>query len=360
MNEYDVLVVGGGAAGLTAAMVLLRARRLVAVVDAGAPRNAPAAAMRGFLSRDGMSPRDLVTVCRGEVAGCGGTLVDGTVASARPGFHARLADGTELWARRILVATGLRDEVPDIPGVRERWGRDLLHCRTATATRCATSPLECSAEAPKQSSTPSSSRQWSPDVILFTNGDAVNPDQRELLNTRGVSVITGSVARLVVADDRLFGVELADGVVMPRTAVFVRPRFVPNSDLLATLGCDTDASGWVTHDTAGRTSVAGVRAAGATSRSGMSHQWTSRCNTRHRPQRSNSPLNPCPLSGVKATHRVDPPAGHSLRRCSDRAPHVHSRHVAVPIVVYGIMPQWVEGARLPIGTRCASNRARRG
>ncbi|TFC93254.1 NAD(P)/FAD-dependent oxidoreductase [Cryobacterium sp. TMT3-29-2] len=138
------MVVGGGAADLTAAMVLLRARRLVAVVDAGAPRNAPAAAMRGFLSRDGMSPRDLVTVCRGEVAGCGGTLVDGTVASAQPGFHARLADGTELWARRILVATGLRDEVPDIPGVRERWGRDLLHCPYCHGHKVRDQPPCCS------------------------------------------------------------------------------------------------------------------------------------------------------------------------------------------------------------------------
>ena len=128
MNEYDVSAVGGGAAGLTAAMALLRARRAVAVVDAGAPRNAPAAAMHGFLSRDGMSPRDLVAAGQREVASYGGTLIDGTVVSARPGFHARPADGIELRARKILAATGLRDEVPGMPGVEERWGRDLLHC----------------------------------------------------------------------------------------------------------------------------------------------------------------------------------------------------------------------------------------
>ena len=128
MNEYDVLVVGGGAAGLNAAMVLLRARRTVAVVDAGEPRNAPAAQMHGFLSRDGMSPRDLLAAGRSEVAGYGGVLIEDTVVRIEPGLQVRLASGQQLSARRVLVATGLRDELPDIPGVRERWGRDLLHC----------------------------------------------------------------------------------------------------------------------------------------------------------------------------------------------------------------------------------------
>lgn len=262
MNEYDVLVVGGGAAGLSAAMVLLRAQRSVAVVDAGAPRNAPAAAMHGFLSRDGMSPRDLVAAGQSEVASYGGTLIDGTVVSARPGFHARLADGTELRARKILVATGLRDEVPGVPGVRERWGRDLLHCPYCHGHEVRDQPLGVLGGGAEAVQHALLVRQWSPDLILFTNGDALNADQRELLNARGISVITGRVARLVVSDDRLFGVALTDGVVVPRAAVFVRPRFVPNSDLLATLGCDTDSNGWVTHDAAGRTSVAGVRVAG--------------------------------------------------------------------------------------------------
>jgi thioredoxin reductase len=128
MKDYDVVVVGGGPAGLSAALVLARARRTVAVVDAGEPRNAPAAHLHGFLSRDGMPPHDLVAAGRAEVAGYGGSLIDDTVVDVAPGFHVRLAGGSSLHARRILVATGLRDELPDIPGVRERWGRDLLHC----------------------------------------------------------------------------------------------------------------------------------------------------------------------------------------------------------------------------------------
>src|SRR3954463_268717 len=130
MNEpnFDVVIVGGGAAGLSAALVLGRARRRVAVIDAGAPRNAPAAHMQGFLSRDGMPPADLLAAGRAEVAGYGVEVVSDFVLGIDPGFDVRLASGRLMAARRILVATGVHDELPDIPGVRERWGKDLLHC----------------------------------------------------------------------------------------------------------------------------------------------------------------------------------------------------------------------------------------
>ena len=129
-TTYDVVIVGGGAAGLSAALVLGRARRRVAVIDAGAPRNAPAAHMQGFLSRDGMPPAELLAAGRAEVAGYGVELIDDRGRSTiEPGFARpprRRPDAST--ARRILVATGVGDELPDIPGVRERWGRDLLHC----------------------------------------------------------------------------------------------------------------------------------------------------------------------------------------------------------------------------------------
>ncbi|MFC0682780.1 NAD(P)/FAD-dependent oxidoreductase [Lysobacter korlensis] len=262
MNEFDVLVVGGGAAGLTAALVLLRARRTVAVIDAGSPRNAPAAEMHGFLSRDGMPPAELIAAGRAEVAGYGGTLIDDTVTSLEPGFRARLASGVEFRARRILVATGLRDEVPDVPGVRERWGRDVLHCPYCHGYEVRDQPLGVlggSAEAVQHALL---IRQWSADVVLFEHTDTLDADQRELLAARAVRVIEGRVARLTVENDRLHGVELADGTVLTRSAVFVRPRFVPNSSLLSELGCAADENGWVTSDTTGRTTVPGVRVAG--------------------------------------------------------------------------------------------------
>src|SRR5437764_8104979 len=118
---YDVAVVGGAAAGLSAALVLGRARRRVTVVDAGAPRNAPAAHMQGFLSRDGLPPAELLALGRREVEGYGVEIVSGSakeIVRERPsGFRVVVVDGAAVRARRILVATGLRDEIPDIPGL---------------------------------------------------------------------------------------------------------------------------------------------------------------------------------------------------------------------------------------------------
>ena len=153
MKECDIVVVGGGAAGLSAALVLVRARRMVVVVDAGAPRNAPAAHMHGFLTRDGMPPRELLAAGRAEVSGYGGRLIDDTVVAIEPGFHVRLASGAHLRTRRVLVATGLRDELPDIPGVRERWGRDLLHCPYCHGYEVRDQPLGVLGAPPRLSST---------------------------------------------------------------------------------------------------------------------------------------------------------------------------------------------------------------
>ena len=119
MDAYDVLIIGGGAAGLSAALVLSRARRSVLVVDSGAPRNLPAAQLHGFLSRDGLPPAELLAAGRAEVRGYGGTITAGTVTAVQSlptAFSVRLADGHRISARRLLVATGLRDELPDIPG----------------------------------------------------------------------------------------------------------------------------------------------------------------------------------------------------------------------------------------------------
>lgn len=255
-------MIGGGPAGLNAALVLARAQRTVAVVDAGAPRNAAAAHMHGFLSRDGVSPRDLLVAGRAEVSSYGGTLIEDSVVSIEPGFSVRLARGNQLHAGQILVTTGLGDEVPDIPGVGERWGKDLLHCPYCHGYEVRGLPLGVlggTAEAVQHAML---IRQWSPDVALFSHTDSITRNHRELLNARGVRVVEGEVARLVVHDDRLHGVELATGAVIPRTAVFVRPRFHPNTELLTALGCGLDENGWVTHDAAGHTSIAGVWVAG--------------------------------------------------------------------------------------------------
>jgi thioredoxin reductase len=272
MNEYDVVVVGGGAAGLSAALVLTRARRRVAVVDAGRPRNAPAAHMHGYLGSDGLPPAQLLAAGRHEVTSYGGQLINGTVTGltasasgthdARRRFDLVLEDGQTLHARRVLVTTGLRDELPDVPGVRERWGRDLLHCPYCHGHEVRDQQLGVLGATPEAVAHAHLIRQWADDVVLFTLGDRLTPDQSEGLVARAIGVVEEPVARLVVEGDRLAGVELDSGRVVPRDAVFVRPRFVANDDLLTGLGCATDDAGWVTTDDTGLTSIPGVWAAG--------------------------------------------------------------------------------------------------
>jgi thioredoxin reductase len=266
MSEYDVVVVGGGAAGLSAALVLARARRSVAVVDSGQPRNAPAAHMQGFLSRDGLPPSELLTVGREEVTSYGAELINGTVAGVTadsgPRFIVMLADGHRLHARRVLVATGLRDELPEITGIRERWGRDLLHCPYCHGYEVRDQQLGVLGGTPGAVEHALLVRQWSSDLVYFPHTDALTDDDRRRLAARGISIVEGTVASLVVEDDALHGVELEDGSLFRRTAVFVRPRFVPSSDLLDGLGCSVNDDGWVVADPTGQTSVAGVWTAG--------------------------------------------------------------------------------------------------
>ena len=260
---FDVVAVGGGAAGLSAALVLGRARRAVAVVDGGAPRNAPAAHMQGFLSRDGMPPTELLAAGRAEVSGYGVELVDDQVVAIEPGFVVRLDGGRVLKTRRILIATGVLDELPEIPGVRERWGRDLLHCPYCHGWEVRDQPIGVLGTLPGSVQHALLVRQWSDAVAFFVHTYDLTAGERFQLEARDVQVVDGEVARLVVEDDRLVGVGLSDGRVIARTALFIRPGNVPHPDGLVTgLGCEVDDAGFVTVDATGRTSVQGVWAAG--------------------------------------------------------------------------------------------------
>src|SRR3954468_753919 len=227
---YDAVIVGGGAAGLSAALVLGRARRRVAVVDAGAPRNAPASHMHGFLSRDGLPPGELLAHGRNEVKSYGGEIITGTARTAVPdgpaGFWVLLADGQRISTRRLLVTTGLRDELPDIPGLRERWARDVLHCPYCHGHEVRDRPLGVIGGSPGAVRYAQIVRQWTHDLVYFTPPDVLTADERTQLLARAIGVVEGTVERLVVDDDdRLRGVQLADGGVVPRDALFVPPRF---------------------------------------------------------------------------------------------------------------------------------------
>jgi thioredoxin reductase len=266
MSDYDVVVIGGSAAGLSAALVLSRARRKVLVVDSGTPRNASAAHLQGFLSRDGMPPGELLHIGREEIAGYGGVVRAGTVTEivrcGPSGFRVLLADGQRVSARRLLVATGLRDELPDIPGLSDRWARDVLHCPYCHGYEVRDQQLGVLGVSPDAVRYAQIVRQWADDVVLFAPTGTLTEAHRSQLVARAIGIVEGTVSRVLVEDDRLLGVEMDDGRTIRRAALFVPPRFVPNDDLLVGLGCDTDVDGWVATGAGGQTSVPGVWAAG--------------------------------------------------------------------------------------------------
>ena len=262
-STYDVAVVGGGAAGLSAALVLGRARRRVVVIDAGEPRNAPASHMHGYLSRDGLPPAELLRLGRVEAGGYGVELIAGRVVSAEPGFSLRLADGGTVAARRLLIAAGASDEVPQVEGARERWGQDFLHCPYCHGWEVRDEALGVLATGPGSVEHAELIRQWSSDLVFFTHTSGLGDDERSRLEALGIRIIDGEVRMLVVEGDRLRGVALADGSVIERTAVFIRPAMRPNAvGLIEQLGCELTDAGFVLVDEGGRTSAAGVWAAG--------------------------------------------------------------------------------------------------
>ncbi|MEV7281550.1 NAD(P)/FAD-dependent oxidoreductase [Streptomyces sp. NPDC093111] len=269
-DTYDVVVVGGGAAGLSAALVLGRARRTTLVVDAGEPRNAPAAHMQGYLTRDGMSPAAFLEAGRREIAGYGVERTEGVVTGATPdgagGFAVALADGRRIGARRLIVTTGLVDELPELDGLVGRWGRDVIHCPYCHGWEVRDRAFGVLAHPELPAHQALMVSQWSADVTLFLHtAAALSAQDAARLAAAGVTVVTGEVAGLVVEDDRLTGVRMADGRTVPREVLFVGPRPVPRDGLLTALGADTRETpfgAFVAVDETGRTSVPGVWAAG--------------------------------------------------------------------------------------------------
>ena len=214
-DSYDVIVVGGGAAGLSGALALGRARRSVLVVDAGDPRNAPASHVHNYLGREGTPPAELLAIGRQEVAAYGVEVRRARAATADrtgSGFALTLDDGSVVTARRLLVTTGLTDVLPDIAGLAERFGNDVLHCPYCHGCEVSDRAVGIIASSPFAVHGALLWGQWTGDVTLFLNGrPALSAEDAEKLAARGVIVVTDPVTEVVVEDDRLTGVRLANG-----------------------------------------------------------------------------------------------------------------------------------------------------
>jgi thioredoxin reductase/SAM-dependent methyltransferase len=272
-RHCDVAVIGGSAAGLGAALQLGRQRRSVIVVDAGEPRNAPAAHMHGYLGHEGTPPSQLIAIGREEVRSYGVEVLDGRatrVTRSEDGpFRVELVGGHAIIARRVLAASGLVDDLPDIDGLAEHWGRGVIHCpfchgyevRDERIVQILTHPMGLH---------PSGLfRQLTTHLTIVVH-DSVEEAAAELdtLRAAGVQVIAAKVTRIVTSDDaRLVGVELADSRRIDADAVVVSPRYRVRAEPFAALGLHparhpSGLGDFIETDAMGATAIPGMYAAG--------------------------------------------------------------------------------------------------
>ncbi|MEB7447136.1 NAD(P)/FAD-dependent oxidoreductase [Arthrobacter koreensis] len=274
--EYDVVIVGGAAAGLSAGLVLSRARRRVAVVDAGEPRNAAAGHIHNYLGREGAAPGELYAAGREEVRSYGGTIIPGRAQNVEHRgsgmFRVILEDGRTLSCRKILAASGALDELPAVPGLSGFWGTDVLHCPYCHGWEAggkALGVLASNLDAAIHQAL--MWRQWCADIVLFLNGTGTPSDEQEgQLAARGIRIVDGPVTAVEGDGAGLAGVRLASGGFVPRQALVVMSKLRARDGYLAGVGLaaedqyfgDLAIGTAVPAEPSGATSVPGVYATG--------------------------------------------------------------------------------------------------
>jgi thioredoxin reductase len=275
-ETVDTVVIGGGAAGLNGALMLARSRRSVVVIDSGTPRNAPAEGVHGLLGLDGTPPAELLKTGREEVRQYGGRIVTGEVTSAAPAapsaegdprFTVTLADGQRVRARRLLVATGLRDVLPDIPGLARHWGHTVVHCPYCHGWEVRDEPIGILAVGPASIHHALLFRQLTEDLVYFARATNLNEDTRARFAARGIRVIDTPVAAVESGAEGITGVRLSDGQFVPRRVLAVATVMLARTDGLDGLALPTedlpDGTGRrIASGPAGSTAVPGVWVAG--------------------------------------------------------------------------------------------------
>jgi thioredoxin reductase len=264
---FDVVIIGGGAAGLSAALTLGRFRRSVLVCDSQRPRNAPSSGVHGFLSRDGMPPKELLQIARDQLAPYTTVelrtqeVID--LVQADGHFELTLQDGSTASARKVLFASGVKDVLPAIEGIEALWGRGVFHCPYCHGWEARDKQIAILADGEGALHIGKLLRALSNDIVICTNGTStINSDERDQLERVGIRLIETPIARLDEQDSTLQGIHFTDGSYLAREAIFVRTTLQQHSSLPAKLGCAMTDAGFVAVDEMNKTSIDGVFAAG--------------------------------------------------------------------------------------------------
>lgn len=269
---YDVLIVGAGPAGLSAALVLARSRRRVLLCGAGERRNHASHGIHSLLAHEGQAPADFIAAAEHDLERYptlhrrGAEVV--SINAADDGFSFACLDGSGGTARKVLLATGLRDELPAIPGVETFYGCSVHHCLYCDGFEYADKPIAAFGEAEKGAGLALMMRQWSADVVLCAGGGApVESDMLKRLAAHAIPVIQAPIAGLEGDDGALRRIRFVDGTHIERAALFFSTRCQQKSGLWRSLGCQRDEKGGIVTDAlTEETSVPGVYVAGDVSR----------------------------------------------------------------------------------------------
>ena len=266
---HDTIIIGGGVAGLSAALMLGRARRDAVVIDAGAPRNRFAAHMNGVLGHDGVDPAELLRSGRAEASAYGVTFVDAAVRRvdhSGSGLAVTTEDGATRTGRTVILATGITDRLPPIPGLAQRWGASVLHCPYCHGWEVRDRRLGVLATSPMALHQVQLIRQWSDDVVFLAAGAGdLDDDVRARLRARGIRIVDRAVTEVLGAGDDLTGVRLDDGDVVELDAIFTGGVPEPHDRMLEPLHlarADGPMGDLITVDAVGQTSDPRVWAAG--------------------------------------------------------------------------------------------------
>ena len=264
---FDAVVIGAGAAGLSAALLLGRACRRTLVLDAGAPRNAPSTTTHGMFTRDGASPVSLLVIGRDQLSSYASVEIRSSMAvDAQPihgGFEVSTSDSETVLSRKLLLAYGVVDELPRIEGVQELWGKSVLHCPYCHGWEVRDEPLAVYGRGDAIVGLARLLLGWSRDVVLCTDGPAELADaQHADLARHGLSVREAPISHLAGTTGMLERIVFSDGSSLARRAMFLQPTQHLRSDLATRLGCQHSEFGLIRADEWGETSIAGVYAAG--------------------------------------------------------------------------------------------------
>lgn len=269
---HDCAIIGGGPAGLNAALVLGRARRNVVLIDNGKPRNAVTQESHGFITRDGISPGEFRKIAHQEISKYPSvhiqqeTITHVEREASTSTFLLTTDRGATIQARKIILATGLKEILPNVDGIKGYYGKSLFSCPYCDGWELRDKPLIVISENQHAFHMAKIVYNWSRDVVICTNGQEVlTPEQKEVLGQKNIKVYGQKITALAGKEGYLEKVIFEDGIEVERKGGFIRAGWLHASSLGEALGCKTNDSGGIVADDLGRTTISGVYAAGDSS-----------------------------------------------------------------------------------------------